>query len=144
MTVTCNAVFQSTDIMPIVKAMRSLYGGTNYSIRLTDNDRHVIVHFDEELTGEQKAGNVRKMYHKRDRGEPRMMHVFLDGYCAGDYRDVFSRDPGVLLSLGAHGDAEHIMRLLTAHFGGGWVKNEAAGSANPDAWYHVRGVEEAA
>lgn len=144
MTITCNAVFQNTDILTIVQAMRRLYGGANYTIRLTDEDRHMVVNFNEELTPEQKAGNARKMYHRRDQGEPRMMHVFLDGYCACDYRDVFSRDSGVMLSLGAHGDAERILRMLTAHFGGGWVKNEAASAQNPDAWYRVRAEAEAA
>ncbi|AXQ68922.1 hypothetical protein HOU00_gp203 [Caulobacter phage CcrPW] len=143
MTISCNAVFQQTDIMTIVKAMRRLYGGSNYTIRLTDQDDHVVVHFDEELTPAQVAGNATKMYHRRKRGESRMMHVFLNGYCACDYREVFSRDPGVLLSLGSHGDAERILNLLTAHFGGGWIKDEG-NSKHPDSWYHVLAGAEAA
>lgn len=133
MSTNIRAVFADADIGKIATTLRRVYGGDSYSIGLTDEDRHMILSFTEAPTPEQVAANKALYYHRRKTGTQRHMHVFLDGMCAMDYRDIEIAGPTAYVVLGSPGDARKILTLLVAAFGGGFIRDEATG----DEWERV-------
>lgn len=133
MGVDIKAVFPSTDAATIATTLRRVYGGDNYTIRLTDEDRHMVISFEEELPADEKESNKRRHLLNRNRGKARMMHAFLDGMCLTDYRDLEIAGPTAYVMLGSSGEALDILTKLTKAMGGGFIRDEGAG----DEWVKI-------
>ena len=121
-------------VIDVAKAIGSLYGGEHFQMRFGNENvvdfgfglgkgidsGHYVLTFDQEFSPEVKA---MRPWERKPHRIHRQMHVFTDGACASDYKDITS-DPMTYVSLGHWGECKEIINALVAHFGG-YICDEA-------------------
>ncbi len=121
-------------VIDIAKAIGSLYGGQHFKFRFGNesvldfgfglgkgiDQGHYVLNFEQEHPENVKA---MRPWERSKHAIHREMHVFTDGACASDYKDVTS-DPMTYISLGHWGECKEIINALVAHFGG-YICDEA-------------------
>ena len=111
------------DPISIARLIQTNYGGSDFSIRIVNDNGFYQIIFNENLTAEQAAVPAIERMVKKIRPETRNMSFFTDGDCACDYAEI-TTEPMTIVSLGRHGDCKEIIDPLVRLLGG-YVKDEA-------------------
>jgi hypothetical protein len=114
----------------LVVLLQKHYGGSNYAIQIENpleghrpvgqNVDHFTITFEENLSEEAKA---RQPWDRKGLIKHRMMHLFINGNCKGDYAEVTSENM-TFVSLGRNGECEEIIKPLVMLLGG-YIKDES-------------------
>lgn len=114
--------------LDLARAIHRVYGGESFNVRFgagefrMEGSGHYVLNFDEEFSDEVKA---LRPWERKNHRIHRMMHIFTDGDCAGDYAEI-TTEPMTYVSLGHWGQCKEIINALIFHFGG--YRMDEAGS----------------